>query len=39
VVLLDGLWVCLELMHVLFEHISLHEQGSMCGLIVLMKMG
>jgi hypothetical protein len=32
-----GLHVCLELMHVLFEHTPLHEQGPMHNIIVLMK--
>jgi hypothetical protein len=34
-----GLHVCLELVHVLFEHTTLHEQGPMCDIIVLMKVG
>jgi hypothetical protein len=34
-----GLHVCSELTHVLLKRIPLHEQGSMCNVIVLMEVG
>jgi hypothetical protein len=34
-----GLQVCLELMHILFEHTPLHEQGPMRGVIMLIEVG
>lgn len=34
-----GLQVCSELMHILFEHTPLYEQGLMCDVIMMMEVG
>jgi len=34
-----AIYLCSELMHILFKRTPLHEQGLVCGVIVLMEMG